>query len=93
MTEATRAAARNLDGFELRNRGRQRFKNIKESVAVYRALREGEEREGLPIDPVCRMAVDPSGSAGTLTYGGREYHFCSMECVKAFADSPEEYVG
>ena len=92
LTEATREAAGDLGSIELRRRGVQRFKNVRESISVYRALREGEQREGLPIDPVCRMAVDPGQAAGELTYEGREYHFCSLSCVQAFAASPRHYV-
>jgi class 3 adenylate cyclase/YHS domain-containing protein len=93
LTEATRQAAGRLEGIQLHQRGKQRFKNIKEPIAVYRAVRGGQEREGLPIDPVCRMAVDPGKAAGNLTYEGREYHFCSMECVQAFVAAPHDYAG
>ena len=58
---------------------------------VYRAAPTGPSAEGLPIDPVCRMAIDPGKGAGTLAYRGVEYHFCSLECARAFADAPEEY--
>ena len=91
LTEVTREAAGQLDGVQMQRRGKQRFKNVKDAVAVYRAVRKGQQREGLPIDPVCRMAVDPGKAAGTLTYEGREYRFCSMECVQAFAAAPDDY--
>jgi class 3 adenylate cyclase len=93
LTDATRDEAGQLEEIELRRRGKQRFKNVKDPIAVYRAGWEGEEREGLPIDPVCRMAVDPGKAAGNLAYEGREYHFCSMECVQAFAAAPDDYTG
>lgn len=93
LTQATRDAAGQLEAIQLRRRGKQRFKNIKDPIVIYRAVREGQERKGLPIDPVCRMAVDPGKGAGTLTYEGREYHFCSMECVQAFAATPGDYAG
>jgi class 3 adenylate cyclase/YHS domain-containing protein len=92
LTEATREAAGELRAIELRQRGEQRFKNVRDSIRIYRAVRDGEEREGLPIDPVCRMAVDPGRAAGELTYDGRAYHFCSLSCVQAFATSPRHYV-
>ena len=92
LTEATREAAGELGAIQLRQRGEQRFKNVRESIRVYRAVREGEERDGLPIDPVCRMAVDPGRAAGELTYDGRAYHFCSLSCAQAFAASPRHYV-
>ena len=48
---------------------------------------------GLPIDPVCRMAVDPKHSAGTLVHGDIAYHFCSLECARQFAAAPGRYAG
>jgi adenylate cyclase len=93
LTEATRKAAGEPEAIELHQHGEQRFKNVKDPVHLYRAVREGIEHEGLPIDPVCRMAVDPGTGAGELHYRGREYHFCSLHCVRAFAASPHDYAG
>ena len=91
ISEATRAAAGELPRLELRSLGPQRFKNVAQPVDVFHAVREGEQREGLPIDPVCRMAVDPGHETGTLIHTGVEYHFCSLRCVQLFAGSPESY--
>jgi YHS domain-containing protein len=46
---------------------------------------------GLPVDPVCRMAVDPWHGAGRLSYQGVEYCFCSLGCAGAFAQDPTSY--
>jgi YHS domain-containing protein len=93
LTEATRQASSSLHGIEFRNHGAKRFKNVSRPIRVYRAAYEGKESDGLPIDPVCRMAVDPGHGAGTLTHEGINYHFCSLECVRAFVASPEDFVG
>jgi YHS domain-containing protein len=37
--------------------------------------------------------VDPEHAAGTLAHEGREYHFCSLQCARKFADLPERYAG
>jgi RND family efflux transporter MFP subunit len=45
-------------------------------------------------DPVCGMTVDVgSARAAGLTsgFGGKEYHFCSVECKTAFAKQPDRY--
>ena len=56
LTAATRTASRDVDGAELRERGRWAFRNIGEPVQVYAALRQGARSSAeLPIDPVCRM--------------------------------------
>jgi adenylate cyclase len=92
LTEATRAIAGELDGIDLHERGRRALKNIGEPVLLFAAVREGEcDAAGLPIDPVCRMAVDPEHGAGGLSYEGVEYYFCSLECAGAFAADPARY--
>jgi class 3 adenylate cyclase/YHS domain-containing protein len=92
LTEATRAAAGELRGVHLHQRGRHTLKNIGEPVLLFAAAREGQrDSAGLPIDPVCRMAVDREYSAGQLSYEGVEYHFCSLECAGAFAADPAKY--
>lgn len=78
----------------LRERGRRSLRNVAEPVVLYEAVQEGETSGvGPPIDPVCRMAVDPRHSAGSLFHEGVEYHFCSLACASHFAAAPERYVG
>jgi adenylate cyclase len=92
VTAATREAAGSLDGVTFRRHGRRRFKNLNTPVEVHRVVRTGETSERLPIDPVCRMAVDSGHAVGTLTFEGVEYQFCSLECARAFSAVPEQYV-
>ena len=92
LTAATRDAADHLAGMELRERGRWAFRNVTEPVLVYAAFRQGARSSaGLPIDPVCRMAVNPWHSVGRLTHKGVEYCFCSLGCAGAFAQHPATY--
>lgn len=94
LTEATRAAAAPLGEIHFAERGRRSLKNLSGPVQLFAAIGEGEiSASGLPIDPVCRMAVDPSHSAGQLRHAGVDYFFCSLDCAKAFASDPERYVG
>jgi adenylate cyclase len=93
LTATTRTAAGDVHGVELRERGRWTFRNLTEPVPVYAAVRQGaRSAAGLPIDPVCRMAVDPWHSAGRLTHEGVEYCFCSLRCAGAFAQHPATYI-
>jgi adenylate cyclase len=92
LTEATKAAAGEVAGVGLRERGRWSFRNVGAPVPVYAAIRQGmRSSSGLPIDPVCRMAVHPWHGAGRLTDEGVEYCFCSLECAGAFARHPDSY--
>jgi len=92
LTEQTRHFAGKLRDVRLVPRGRRELRNVREPVILYEALREAaRQADDLPIDPVCRMAVDPEHAAGTLLHRGAVFHFCSLECARAFASEPERY--
>lgn len=92
LTEATREAAGKLRGIGLEQRGRQSLKNVGKPIVIYAAGALGDRSaEGLPIDPVCRMAVDPQRAAGTLIHEGVRYTFCSLRCAALFADGPQGF--
>ncbi|WP_220445999.1 heavy metal translocating P-type ATPase [Novosphingobium umbonatum] len=48
--------------------------------------------EGIFLDPVCGMKVDPATSPHHVTHAGREYHFCSAKCRTKFVADPEQYL-
>jgi class 3 adenylate cyclase/YHS domain-containing protein len=92
LTDATWRAAGGVGEVAFQARGRQQVKNVVEPLTLYAAATQGAHTEqGLPIDPVCRMAVDPRRATGTITYQATEFHFCSLACVAAFAAAPERY--
>jgi len=43
-------------------------------------------------DIVCGMIVNVEQAAGTSTYDGKQYFFCSAGCKKKFDASPGPYV-
>jgi Cu+-exporting ATPase len=43
-------------------------------------------------DPVCGMTVNPQHAAGSSTYQGQTYYFCSKSCVAKFEANPEKYL-
>jgi Cu+-exporting ATPase len=47
---------------------------------------------GGALDPVCGMTVDPQRAAGSSTYQGKTYYFCSKGCVAKFEADPEKYL-
>lgn len=64
-------------------------------------LRDGRfQPEGLPepvdaawpVDPVCGMAVAPEQAAGSISYQGKRYLFCSTACLGRFRDDPSRYI-
>jgi adenylate cyclase len=85
LIEATRNAAGTVAGVHFHERGKRVLRNVREPVVLHAAVREGAQtNEGLPIDPVCRMAVDPEKAPGRLVYQGVELHFCSLDCARKF---------
>ena len=92
VTGSTAALVPELNGVFYESRGRQTLKNVAEPLEVFAALRLGSlSGEGLPIDPVCRMAVDPDRAAGRLVHDGDAHFFCSLTCAGAFAQQPDRY--
>lgn len=94
MSSATRDAAASsaLPG-QLRSRGRRNLKHVRDPVEVFALIPDGDEgRRELPVDPVCRMAVDPTVGGDAISWRGVEYHFCSRACADAFRDAPAHYV-
>ncbi len=43
-------------------------------------------------DPVCGMSIDPTTAAGTSSYAGQVYYFCSIECKRLFDSNPQKYL-
>jgi adenylate cyclase len=92
VTGHTAALAPDLEGVFYEPRGQHALRNIREPVELFAAVRTGEvTAERLPIDPVCRMAVDPNRAAGRLVYEGKAYFFCTLTCAGDFARNPERF--
>jgi adenylate cyclase len=92
VTGSTAALVPEVEGVFYEPRGRQALKNIAEPVEVFAAVPMGSSTEGpLPVDPVCRMVVDPERAAGRLIHDGEAYFFCSLACAGTFARQPERY--
>jgi len=94
LTHATRRAAGSIKDVEFVERGRREVKNVGQPVLLHAAVRIGRNAgERLPIDPVCRMAVDPERAAGRLVHDGRAFYFCSLGCIEKFAHDPDRHAG
>jgi YHS domain-containing protein len=44
-------------------------------------------------DPVCGMNINPNQSKHKTEYQGKQYNFCSSECMEKFKKSPNQYRG
>ncbi len=93
VTDDIVTAAGPVESVRFIERGRHPLKGIEEPVLIYLASPGAQESpEGLPIDPVCHMAVDPERAAGMVVHEGTRYYFCSVHCVRRFAAEPEGFV-
>lgn len=91
LTDATRAAAEGeLARQCLAGPWRLELKNVSKPVDVWAIDSLGPVKTGgrLPVDPVCRMLVDPSRAAAVRRYLGTQYYFCSPACTAAFDRDP-----
>lgn len=92
VTDATRGALARPERFNFRERGRVQLRNVSEPVLVFAVLRRGLlATEDLPVDPVCRMSVEPDAAVGSLRHRGATYVFCSLSCAQRFASDPERF--
>jgi adenylate cyclase len=87
----TAALVPDLEGIVYESRGRHALRNVSEPVEIFAALEVGETADRLPVDPVCRMAVDPERAPGRLLLDGTAYYFCSLACAGEFARHPERF--
>ena len=49
------------------------------------------ETVAVNVDPVCGMTVDEGGAAVRLQHGGKDYRFCSAQCLEKFKADPAKY--
>jgi adenylate cyclase len=89
-TEKIAEEARGMPGVECRPLGVVRFKNVPAPLAVFE-LAAGRPRNGLTVDPVCRMKVDEESAPGRLVWRGRVHRFCSLDCARSFLERPDDY--
>jgi adenylate cyclase len=76
-------------GIEFRRLGSVRFKNVAEPVEVFEIV--SGSSGAVAVDPVCRMQVNREDAPARLPYGDRTHYFCSFDCARTFAASPDLY--
>ncbi len=92
VTDEVVRSAGEIEAVRFLERGRYPLKGIEEPVMIYLASPGAKESpEGLPLDPVCHMAVDPDRAAGMIVHDGTRYYFCSLDCVRRFSRGPEGF--
>jgi adenylate cyclase len=91
VSGSTAARVPELEGVIYESRGLHALRNVTEPIEIFSVLRVDSTSENLPIDPVCRMAVDPERAPGRLVHHGTVHFFCSLSCAGRFAQNPERF--
>jgi class 3 adenylate cyclase len=86
------AETRNAIGQSVPTRrlGARRLKNVSEPVEIYELVLD-TTAQVLPIDPVCRMTLDPVLAPEQRVYRGTTYFLCSRTCAQRFDLEPSRY--
>src|SRR5256712_2531811 len=91
VTGAVRHEAGGLAGVEFVGLGERRLKGIVEGLELFAARpAEATARERL-VDQVCGMELRPTEVAARLALEGKEFAFCSQECLRRFVVAPDVY--
>ncbi len=70
--------------------GVRRLRNVQRDVELW-TIELLESSVITSIDPVCRMRIRKDQVTGRIRWGDAEFWFCSLKCLRAFADAPERY--
>jgi YHS domain-containing protein len=54
--------------------------------------RLASQASAVAVDPVCGMSVNPAKAAGSYSYRGKTYFFCSTHCLGTFRSDPAKHV-
>ncbi len=82
------ATAARTRGLRVHDLGLAALRNVTQPVELYRIDIDHTQQA---VDPVCRMTVQRHVAAGTLSYDGHDYWFCSLACAGSFAADPARH--
>ena len=92
LTKDVLEAAGELERVRFESRGERSLRNVAAPVALFAAVDAEAPATEHHLDPVCHMVVVEGREAGRVTYEDAEYRFCSLECIRRFADDPDCYL-
>jgi class 3 adenylate cyclase len=92
VSSAARKEVKEIADVEFVRVGERQLKGVAEAIDLFEA-RRGTEAAAAPkvIDPVCGMELGPGEISARVSLNGREYSFCSQECLRRLVAAPERY--
>lgn len=79
------------DEFAFARLGARRLRGVAEEIELFEARPHGPPGSGKIVDIVCGMEMAPAEVAARLTFAGREFAFCSDNCLRLYVAAPERY--
>jgi adenylate cyclase len=67
------------------------LKGVSETVELFAVDPGAPAAVAKVIDPVCGMELGAGEAAASIAMGGREFSFCSPDCLRRFAAAPDRY--
>jgi class 3 adenylate cyclase/YHS domain-containing protein len=93
ITESVCAAAGRVPDAVLTVLPARILKGLTEPVRLIDVRRTDHVEHIYARDPVCGMRLDSSDVTTGSTWQDKSYSFCSLECARIFAKSPDRYTG
>jgi adenylate cyclase len=91
VTDEVRRRAKEYEPVEFVRLGKRKLKGLSAQVEVFEARAINPAEVDNVLDPVCGMEIGKEEIAARLTMDGRDFAFCSDDCLKRFVKSPSKY--
>lgn len=91
LTQVARKQVGEIPEVSFERIGARSLKGVAETVELFAArpcTGDGVEKV---IDPVCHMELGPGEIAASIAMGGKEFSFCSQDCLRRFVGAPQHY--
>lgn len=90
ITQALREALGDPEGVEITPLGPRRLKGVAADVHLFE-VRSSSAAQLKVVDPVCGMELEQAAVLAQLTWGQKDFRFCSQTCLQRFAAAPDRY--
>jgi YHS domain-containing protein len=67
--------------------GRRRLKGLAGELELFEVRRRAGHDRQTVVDPVCGMELGPTGIAARMSLAGKDFSFCSENCLRNFVES------
>ena len=91
VTDEVRRRAKEYEAVDFARLGKRKLKGLSAQVEVFEARAADPADVDRLLDPVCGMEIGTAEVAARLSIDGRDFVFCSDECLKRFVKAPSKY--